>query len=72
MVISELLVQSEMGIVMLKILIIILGTMVFLSSVYRLYTDNSELQPYITLLMGLMMLVMGIDEYKKEKMDILA
>jgi uncharacterized membrane protein YgdD (TMEM256/DUF423 family) len=67
MVISELLVQSEMGIVMLKILIIILGTMVFLSSVYRLYTDNSELQPYITLLMGLMMLVMGIDEFKKGK-----
>jgi Protein of unknown function (DUF3953) len=52
---------------MWKISKFILGTIVFLSSVYSLYTDNFKFQPYITLLMGLMMLVMGIDELKKGK-----
>lgn len=49
---------------MLKIIQILSGVAALILSSYSLFTGNSELIPYIQFFLGLMMLVMGIEEIR--------
>ena len=56
----------------MKILRIIFPIIVMALSTYALITDSTEmLIPYILLSMGLMLLVMGINEFQKRKITAL-
>ncbi|CAH2717538.1 hypothetical protein BACCIP111895_04752 [Neobacillus rhizosphaerae] len=50
---------------MLKISRIILAVIVTLIAGYGLFTGDFEFQTYMMFFLGLMMLVMGIDEFQK-------
>lgn len=50
---------------MLKILQIILSIIVISLAGYGLITDDFKFQPYMILLLGLTMLVMGLREFQK-------
>lgn len=53
---------------LMKVLRIIFPVIVIVLSSYALITDKTEiLIPYILLLMGLMLLVVGIHEFQKRK-----
>ncbi|MBO1511247.1 YczI family protein [Metabacillus bambusae] len=52
---------------MLKILRYIFSIVAMLFAVYGLIKSNFELQPYMMFFLGLMVLVMGLEEFKKER-----
>jgi hypothetical protein len=52
---------------MLKVLRIILASIVLIMASYSLVTDNHWLQPYTLFLLGLMLLLMGLEEFHKGK-----
>ncbi|MDC3424504.1 DUF3953 domain-containing protein [Aquibacillus sp. 3ASR75-11] len=52
---------------MLKILRYVFSVVGILFAVYGLITKNLEFQPYMMLFLGLMMLVMGLEEFQKER-----
>lgn len=52
---------------MLKILRYILSLVIIIIAAYGLITKNFEFQSLMTLLLGLMMLVMGLEEFQKER-----
>ncbi|NMD71247.1 DUF3953 domain-containing protein [Bacillus sp. DNRA2] len=54
---------------MLKVLRIILAVIVVSISGYGLLTNNFEVQPYMMFLLGIMMLVTGIDELQKGRKE---
>lgn len=54
---------------MLKVLRIILAVIVVSISGYELLTKNFEVQPYMMFLLGIMMLVTGIDELQKGRKE---
>ena len=59
---------------MLIILRILLSIIVFVLGGYVLISGNNEVMPYMMFSLGAMMLVMGIDEIKKDrkKMGVIA
>lgn len=52
---------------MLKTLRIILSLLILSVSVYSLVTENFDNSSYLTLLIGFLMLVMGVEELQKDK-----
>ncbi|GGH20580.1 hypothetical protein GCM10008013_18020 [Paenibacillus segetis] len=52
---------------MLKMLRFILSPVIIIIAAYGLITKNSEFQSLMILLLGLMMLVMGLEEFQKER-----
>lgn len=54
---------------LLKMLRIILAVIVVLISGYGLITNNFELQPYMMFFLGIMMLVMGLDELQNGRKE---
>ncbi|MEI5907085.1 DUF3953 domain-containing protein [Bacillus spongiae] len=52
---------------MLKIVRIILAIIVITTTSYSLLTEEYWLQPYSLFLLGLLMFVMGLDEFKRGK-----
>ncbi|MCQ6277535.1 YczI family protein [Bacillus sp. V3B] len=50
---------------MLKISRVILAVIVITMAGYGLLTENHWLQPYMLFFLGLMMLVMGLEEFQK-------
>ncbi|MFD2212092.1 DUF3953 domain-containing protein [Metabacillus endolithicus] len=52
---------------MLKILRYVLSPVVLIIAVYGLITKNFDFQSIMILLLGLLMLVMGLEEFRKEK-----
>ncbi|KAA0560437.1 DUF3953 domain-containing protein [Rossellomorea aquimaris] len=50
---------------MLKVSRIILALIVITMAGYSLLTENHWLQPYMLFLLGLMMLVMGLEEFQR-------
>lgn len=55
---------------MLLVLRIILAIIVITLSVYSLVSDNHEIYPYMSLFLGLMMMVIGISEFKAKRQAI--
>lgn len=55
---------------MLLVLRIILAIIVITLSVYSLASDNHEIYPYMSLFLGLMMMVIGISEFKAKRQAI--
>lgn len=55
---------------MLLVLRIILAIIVITLSVYSLVSDNQEIYPYMSLFLGLMMMVIGISEFKAKRQAI--
>ncbi|MGP4063310.1 YczI family protein [Oceanobacillus sp. M65] len=52
---------------MLKILRFIFVAVAIFFAVYGLTTGDFKFQPYMVFFVGLMMLVMGLEEFKKER-----
>ncbi|MRN53232.1 DUF3953 domain-containing protein [Paenibacillus sp. LC-T2] len=52
---------------MLKILRYILSTVIIIMAAYELITKNFEFQSLLILLLGLIMLVMGLEEFQKKR-----
>jgi hypothetical protein len=52
---------------LLKILRYTLSVVVILFASYGLITKNFELQPFMIFFLGLMMLIMGLDEFRKKR-----
>ena len=50
---------------MLKISRVILAAIVIIMAGYGLLTENQWLQPYMLFFLGLMMLVLGLEEFQK-------
>ena len=50
---------------MLKISRVILSAIVIIMAGYGLLTENQWLQPYMLFFLGLMMLVLGLEEFQK-------
>ena len=50
---------------MLKISRIILAVIVIIMAGYGLLTENHLLQPYMLFFLGLMMLILGLEEFQK-------
>lgn len=55
---------------MLLVVRIILAIIVITLSVYSLVSDNQEIYPYMSLFLGLMMMVIGISEFKAKRQAI--
>lgn len=55
---------------MLLVLRIILAIIVITLSVYSLVSDIHEIYPYMSLFLGLMMMVIGISEFKAKRQAI--
>ncbi|PAF21019.1 hypothetical protein CHH49_13295 [Terribacillus saccharophilus] len=55
---------------MLLVLRIILAIIVITLSVYGLVSDNHDIYPYMSLFLGLMILVIGISEFKAKRQAI--
>lgn len=55
---------------MLSVLRLILAIIVITLSVYGLVSDNHEIYPYMSLFLGLMMMVIGISEFKAKRQAI--
>lgn len=52
---------------MLKVLRIILASIALIMASYSLMTDSYWLQPYTFFLLGVMILIMGLEEFQKGK-----
>jgi hypothetical protein len=52
---------------MLKVFRMVLASIVIVMAGYGLMTDNFWIQPYMLFLMGVMLLVMGLEEFQKGK-----
>lgn len=52
---------------MLKLLRYVLSPVVLIIAVYGLITKNFDFQSLMILLLGLLMLVMGLEEFRKKK-----
>lgn len=52
---------------MLRILRYVFAAIGLLFAVYGLVTKNFEFQPYMMLFLGLMILVMGLEEFQKNR-----
>ena len=50
---------------MLKVSRIILAVIVIIMAGYGLLTENQLLQPYMLFFLGLMMLILGLEEFQK-------
>lgn len=53
----------------LKIIRIILSAVIITMAGYGLFTDNVWLLPYMLFLMGVMLLVMGLEEFQKGRTE---
>ncbi|XXM73119.1 DUF3953 domain-containing protein [Lysinibacillus sphaericus] len=53
----------------LKIIRIILSVVIITMAGYGLFTDNVWLLPYMLFLMGVMLLVMGLEEFQKGRKE---
>ncbi|WP_175987437.1 DUF3953 domain-containing protein [Bacillus sp. Marseille-Q1617] len=52
---------------MLKVLRITFASIALIMASYSLVTDNFWLQPYTLFLLGVMLLIMGLEEFQKGK-----
>lgn len=55
------------AVILLKVLRIALAFIVVTIAVYGLVTDNHELTPYMFFFLGLMLIVMGISQFKAKR-----
>ncbi|QWC21124.1 DUF3953 domain-containing protein [Bacillus haikouensis] len=53
----------------MKIIRIILSAVIITMAGYGLFTDNVWLLPYMLFLMGVMLLVMGLEEFQKGRTE---
>lgn len=52
---------------LLKYIILVCGLATIILSSYQLITSDNQLMPYTQLIMSVMLLLLGIDEFKKQR-----